>query len=168
MILIQKDIFESECVWAGQNKEYRYVLRRVWDSSKPKIAFVGLNPSVANEQADDNTVRKCINIARRDGFGEMVMLNAYAYCSTNPRGLDYQPDPKGELNDKYIVQECKTSSKIVIAWGSHVSDERHNTLLKLLESFSLWCFAKNKDGKPKHPLYVALSTQLILFSEMRT
>ena len=165
MMPVQKDILGSPCVWGGKSNEYRYVLKRVWDTSKPKIAFIGLNPSTASEELDDPTVRKCINIARRDGFGEMVMLNAYAYRSTDPTGLEIYPNPQGELNDDYIFRECKTSSKIVIAWGSHVSDERHNELLQLLEPINLWCFAKNKDGKPKHPLYVPLNSQLILYRE---
>jgi hypothetical protein len=148
--------------------EYRYVLKRVWDSSKPKIAFVGLNPSVASEHIDDNTVRKCINIARREGFGEMVMLNAYAYRSTDPSVLKTFPNPEGQLNDNYILQECETSSKVVVAWGNNISDQRHSVLLKLLERFSLWCFAKNKDGKPKHPLYVSLNAPLILYSQPKS
>jgi hypothetical protein len=167
MMPVQRDILDSSCVWAGERKEYRYVLKRVWDNAKPKIAYIGLNPSVASEELDDNTVRKCINIAKRDRFGQMVMLNAYAYRSTDPAGLDTYPNPQGELNDDYIFQECKTSSKIVVAWGSHVSNERHNILLKLLKPFSLWCFAKNKDGKPKHPLYVPLNSQLISYQEAR-
>ena len=166
MIRVQEDITNSQCIWAGKNREYRYVLRRVWDNSKPKIAFIGLNPSLANEQIDDNTVRKCINIARKNGFGQLAMLNAYAYRSTDPSALKTIPSPEGESNDLYILQECKTSGKVVVAWGSHVLDQRHNSLLKLLENFSLWCFCKNKDGKPKHPLYVPINSQLILYSQV--
>jgi hypothetical protein len=168
MMPVQKDIIDSQCVWSGQNNEYRYVLRRVWDVSKPKIAFVGLNPSVASEQIDDNTVRKCINIAKQQGFGKLVMLNAYGYRSTDPLGLKTYPNPEGTLNDRYILQECETSAKIVVAWGSNASDSRHSSLLNLLERFSLWCFAKNKDGKPKHPLYVPLNSQLILYKEAKS
>jgi hypothetical protein len=168
MMPVQKDIVDSHCVWGGANNEYRYVLKRIWDTSKPKIAFVGLNPSVASEQADDNTVRKCINIARRQGFGEMVMLNAYGYRSTDPSALTTFPNPEGALNDNHILEECETSSKIVVAWGSHASDQRHSSLMKLLDKFSLWCFAKNKDGKPKHPLYVPINSQLILYSEAKS
>lgn len=165
MLRVQNDIVDSRCIWAGQHNEYRYVLRRVWNASKPKIAFVGLNPSVASEHLDDNTVRKCINIARREGFGQIVMLNAYAYRSTDPSALKTFAAPEGELNDKYVLEECRTASKIVVAWGSHASDQRHSTLINLLDDFTLWCFAKNKDGKPKHPLYIPLNAQLILYKQ---
>jgi hypothetical protein len=166
MILVQTDIYGSACIWDGPNKEYRYVLYRVWDKSKPKIAFIGLNPSVADERQDDNTVRKCINIARREGYGSMIMLNAYAYRSTDPKALTIQPDVVGNHNDHHIAKECKDANKIVIAWGNHATDDRHAMLLKVLEGHQLYCFAKNNNGKPKHPLYVSLKAPLLLYNQM--
>lgn len=35
---------------------YRYKLSRTWDSTKPTILFIGLNPSIANETIDDPTI----------------------------------------------------------------------------------------------------------------
>ncbi|HSV49841.1 MAG TPA: DUF1643 domain-containing protein, partial [Candidatus Acidoferrales bacterium] len=99
MIRVTADITDSSCIWDGPNNEFRYTLLRVWDKIKPTIAFIGLNPSVADERQDDNTVRKCINIARRDGFGSMVMLNAYAYRSTDPKALTTQSNVVGTHND---------------------------------------------------------------------
>ncbi len=165
MIQVTEDIIDSHCIWDGPNNEYRYVLHRVWDSSKPKIAFIGLNPSTANEQIDDNTVRKCINIAKRDGYGQMTMLNAYAYRSTDPKALTAQPNAVGTYNDHHITKECKTADKIVVAWGNHATEDRHYTLLKVLDGYQLWCFAKNNNGKPKHPLYVSLKAPLMLYSQ---
>ncbi|WP_083883820.1 DUF1643 domain-containing protein [Thalassoporum mexicanum] len=31
-------------------KQYRYLLRREWDITKPQVVFIMLNPSPANEQ----------------------------------------------------------------------------------------------------------------------
>jgi hypothetical protein len=165
MIRVTSDITDSRCVWDGTKNEYRYTLLRVWDPTKPRIAFIGLNPSVADEQQDDNTVRKCINIARRDGYGQIVMLNAYAYRSTDPKALLTEPNVVGRYNDRYIAEECKSADKIVVAWGNHATDDRHTTLLKVLEGQQLYCFAKNNNGKPKHPLYVSLKAPLTLYSK---
>ncbi len=166
MIRVTHDIIDSRCVWDGPNNQYRYVLNRVWDNLKPKIVFIGLNPSTADEQRDDNTVRKCINIARRDGYGKMVMLNAYAYRSTDPKALTAQPNAIGTHNDHHIAKECKDAVKVVVAWGNHVTDERHAMLLKLLYARQLWCFAKNNNGKPKHPLYVPLNAALMPYDQV--
>ncbi|NLB76026.1 MAG: DUF1643 domain-containing protein, partial [Crenarchaeota archaeon] len=100
MIRVTPDITDSTCVWDGPKNEYRYTLLRIWDNTKPRIVFIGLNPSVADEYQDDNTVRKCINIARRDGYGSMMMLNAYAYRSTDPKALTTQPNVIGRFNDR--------------------------------------------------------------------
>jgi hypothetical protein len=163
MIRVTADIVDSRCIWDGPNNEYRYTLLRVWDSSKPKIVFIGLNPSVADEKQDDNTVRKCINIARRDGYGSMVMLNAYAYRSTDPKALTTQPNVVGRFNDQHIAEESKSADKIVVAWGNHATDDRHTTLLRVLEGQRLYCFTKNNNGKPKHPLYVSLKAPLAIY-----
>jgi hypothetical protein len=164
MIRVTEDIVDSRCVWDGHKNEYRYTLLRVWDKSKPKIVFIGLNPSVADERQDDNTVRKCINIARRDGYGSMIMLNAYAYRSTDPKALTTEPNVVGTHNDHHIAKACKDADKIVVAWGNHATDDRHSTLLKVLEGHRLYCFAKNNNGKPKHPLYVSLNAPLIQYN----
>lgn len=163
MIRVTADITDSRCIWDGSQNEYRYTLLRIWDSSKPRIVFIGLNPSVADEQQDDNTVRKCINIARRDGYGSMIMLNAYAYRSTDPKALETQQNVVGTHNDHHIAQACKGVDKIVVAWGNHATDDRHLTLLKVLDGHQLYCFAKNNNGKPKHPLYVSLKAPLIQY-----
>jgi hypothetical protein len=78
----------------------------------------------------------------------MVMLNAYAYRSTDPQALTTQPNVVGAHNDHYIAKECETADKIVVAWGNHATDDRNATLLKVLEGHKLYCFAKNNNGKP--------------------
>jgi hypothetical protein len=93
------------------------------------------------------------------------MLNAYAYRSTDPKGLATQFDVVGRYNDRYIAEECKSADKVVVAWGNHATDDRHTTLLKVLEGQQLYCFAKNNNGKPKHPLYMSLQAPLIPFNQ---
>lgn len=39
----------------SEDKIYRYVLIRIWDDYLPKIIFIGLNPSVADENSSDKT-----------------------------------------------------------------------------------------------------------------
>jgi hypothetical protein len=47
---------------------YRYSLQRIWDRDKPTILFVGLNPSVADAESDDPTLKRCIAFATRCGI----------------------------------------------------------------------------------------------------
>ena len=40
---------------------YRYQLSRIWDEEKPKILFIMLNPSTADEFVEDPTIRRVVN-----------------------------------------------------------------------------------------------------------
>jgi hypothetical protein len=44
-------------------RKNRYALWRVWNEADPLVMFIGLNPSVADETADDPTIRRCIQFA---------------------------------------------------------------------------------------------------------
>ena len=48
-------------------RKYRYTLWRTWDNSKPKVMFLGLNPSTADEVNNDPTVTRCINYSKSSG-----------------------------------------------------------------------------------------------------
>ena len=83
-----------------------------------EIAFVGLNPSTADETSDDPTVRRCIGFARRWGFGGMFMLNAFAYRSTDPRLLKTAVNPIGPRNRTTLLRTCRRCQMTVVCWGS--------------------------------------------------
>jgi hypothetical protein len=69
-------------------RKYRYTLLRYWGPSTdmPLVLFIGLNPSTADEKVLDPTVRKCCIWAKEWGYGGMIMMNVYAFRSTDPRG----------------------------------------------------------------------------------
>ena len=84
-------------------RRYRYCLSRVWNPKLPSVMFVGLNPSTADEQEDDPTVRRCIGFARNWNFGGLILVNLFAYRSTDPADLLRVDDPVGPGNDKHIL-----------------------------------------------------------------
>ena len=59
------------------------------------VAFIGLNPSTADEVKNDPTVRRCIIFAKDVGFGGMVMLNAFAYRATDRNEMKRRDGPGG-------------------------------------------------------------------------
>ena len=71
----------------SDDRQFRYVLSRVWDEEKPTVMFIGLNPSTADECEDDPTIQKCIKFAQSWDYGGLYMLNLFAYRTTNPRVL---------------------------------------------------------------------------------
>ena len=55
------------------DRKYRYVLTRIWDETKPTVVFIGLNPSIADEETDDQTIQKCIGYSKRWRYGELII-----------------------------------------------------------------------------------------------
>lgn len=136
---------------------YRYRLTRYWGPGY-FLPFVMLNPSVADADIDDPTIRRCIGFAKREGAGGIVVVNQFAFRSTSPDVLGATEDPFGPANDDALLEVAYEASAldmpIVCAWGAHGGkSNRHITLLQRGDA-RLVCLGKTKDGHPRHPLYV--------------
>lgn len=141
-------------------RHWRYSLWRVWHPGRPRVAFIGLNPSTADEMVDDPTVRRCINYAKSWNFGGMYMLNIFGVRATDPKEMLMDSNPVGDMNDDYIIDEIEHASRIVCCWGAHGKHlGRSAKIIEMLSDKKLFCFGLTKDGEPKHPLY--LSKELI-------
>lgn len=134
--------------------KYRYVLWRVWDDSKPKVMFIGLNPSTANEESDDPTIRRVKTFAKTWGFGGVYMLNLFTYVTDYPEELKKCDDPLGPA-DYYLMEYAQKSEKIIFAWGNFKECKaRAKEVRFLLAACNTYMLIENKDGSPRHPLYV--------------
>ena len=83
------------------------------------MAFIGLNPSTADEIKNDSTVTRCENFAFEWKYGGVFMLNIFAFRATDPRRMKAAPDPVGPDNDAYILRVADKAGLIVAAWGNH-------------------------------------------------
>jgi hypothetical protein len=138
----------SEC---GQ---YRYSLTRSWGSAEPYVCWVMLNPSTADGDVDDPTLRKCIGFSRRWGFGSLRVVNAYALRATDPRHIRTHADPIGWANDVHVQSEAARADLVVVGWGQNISEEREWEMDSLLSEYRPFCLGITKAGHPRHPLYV--------------
>ncbi|WP_168123973.1 DUF1643 domain-containing protein [Paenibacillus sp. HB172176] len=145
--------------------KYRYSLVRHWDSQKPKALFIMLNPSTADADIDDPTIRRCIGFAKSWGCGALEVVNLFAYRATNPDELRMCDDPIGRENDMHIRRAALRADKIILAWGTKGGLlGRNGKVMELLQSFAwVYCLDRSKDGHPKHPLYIPANCELKLF-----
>ncbi len=143
-------------------RRWRTWLERRWDGrpigSDNVAAFIGMNPSTADENVDDPTVRGCMTRARDWGFGGAVMLNAFAYRATDKMRLLETDDPVGPGNDEAILEYSRRAGRVIAAWGQPprplLGRGRQIAAMLAEAGIPLLCFAVNADGSPKHPLYV--------------
>jgi hypothetical protein len=63
---------------------YRYVLTRQVGPQNRIITFIMLNPSTADAVKNDQTIRKCIGFARLWECGRLVVVNLFAFRTTDP------------------------------------------------------------------------------------
>lgn len=145
-------------------RTYRYILWREWERMNPSYAmFVGLNPSTADETEDDPTIRRCVNYAKRWGYGALCMTNLFAYRATDRDVLKAYPYPIGTENDRWLVEVAKDAEIVVAAWGiDGVHLQRDRAVIRLLGK-NLVCLSKTKGGHPGHPLYLKKSLTPIPF-----
>ena len=147
----------------SKDKIYRYTLSRTWDSTKPTVLFIGLNPSIADENVDDPTVTRCINFAKDWGYGTLLMANLFAYRSTYPKEIYLIDDPIGKDNDYYLLECVKQSDLIIACWGNNGTYMGREKIIKELVP-NLYCLQKNKNGTPHHPLRLPRNINPIPFN----
>lgn len=150
------------------SKTYRYRLWRDW-GSRPRAVFVLLNPSTADETANDPTVRRCIGYAQAWGFGGLEVVNLFALRSTDPRALRDVKDPVGPDNDRAILEATRGAGSVVAAWGNHGSlNGRARDVRKLLAAAGVKLHALRllKSGEPGHPLYLPADLQPLELPEV--
>lgn len=109
---MNKDAVISLC------RQYRYWLSRQWDTSLPMVCFIMLNPSTADDNEDDPTIRKCTGFARRMGYGAIQVVNLFALRSTDPTKLRTAMDPIGPDTDEWICQTAGACRRVICAWGA--------------------------------------------------
>ena len=138
--------------------QYRYLLWRTWEPGARTILFLMLNPSTADAVANDPTVERCQRRAIAMGFGRMMVANIFALRSTDPQALYAHPEPIGPENNEAILEAAQQADLVVCAWGTHGAHQaRGLAVLRMLRDagVEITCLGVNKDGSPKHPLYVA-------------
>lgn len=147
-------------------RRFRYSLEHSWDELMPRrrIMWVGLNPSTADEQDLDPTLRRIRAFSQAWGFNAFVMTNLFAFRATDPRDMLAERDPVGIDNDWHLKQTAHRCGAVVACWGAHGSHlERDHAVVALLAdnlSAPLQCLGHNRDGSPCHPLYLPRETPL--------
>ena len=149
---------------------YRYALWRVWVRRYPLLLVSMLNPSTADHRKDDPTIRRVIGFAKRDGYGGVIVLNAYAFRATSPKEMFAAVDPDGTLNRAAKQQAAELARDsfegrfpvVLMAHGIHGGVGGRRTFDIFHQAgCDIRCLGTTKDGSPKHPLYVAGHTPMI-------
>lgn len=142
-------------------RKWRYELWRRWGDG-PTVLWLLLNPSTADETANDPTVERCERRTRAmDGYGGYEVCNIFALRSTHPKALYRAADPIGPDDDAAILIAAQTCERVICGWGNH--GRLHNRgaqVLAMLRGNGIEpeCLRVTQVGEPGHPLYIGYDT----------
>ncbi len=150
-------------------RQYRYQLSRNADMFGHLVfAYFGINPSTADEQEDDSTVKKWMGFTQLNNGKQFIVGNVFAYRATNIGELATASDPIGPDNDKHISSIIQEADILVPCWGSRkkVPDKLHKHLDQLMERLKdsgkpIKVFGWTKSRDSLHPLMLAYKTPLV-------
>ncbi len=146
----------------SEDGKYRYALWRVWSKSRPIRLQIGLNPSKAGAIKNDPTITRGMARADRDGFGGFLMGNLYGFVSTNPDALMGDGEFIGFENDIYLKQLIELATQHLCGWGSFPAVKKRAAIVLAMIK-EPYCLGVNRDGQPKHPLYIGYDVPVVKY-----
>ena len=145
----------TEAVFSDDSLK-RYLLRKTWNESLPKLAIIMLSPSAADGIQLDTTTQLVVNNASRLGYGSVAIVNLSAVL--NDYNLNHtEEDPE---NIKVILEEANNAEKIIYAPGTGKARNKsfmclQKRVLLALQPYEdkLHCLCnEDGDGRLQHPL----------------
>ena len=148
--------------------EYRYILGT--RGSNPLIC-IGINPSTAEPDHLDNTLKSVERIALGNGFDSFIMFNVYAQRATRPDDMERTCNAQLHRENmeafRYVLSISQQPT-VWAAWGAIIEKRQYlpNCVRDMVaigqEYGATWCCAGaiSKKGHPHHPLYLRKDEKL--------
>ena len=148
--------------------EYRYILGT---RGKNPLICIGINPSTAEPDNLDNTLKSVERIALGNGFDSFIMFNVYAQRATSPDDMEKTYNPllhKENLEAFSYVLSISQRPAIWAAWGAIIEKRKYlpecvrDMVAAGQEYGATWhcAGAITKKGHPHHPLYLRKDEKL--------
>jgi hypothetical protein len=147
---------------------FRYRLDRDLGGDGAAALILGVNPSDADAEKNDQTIRKDLGFCERYGWGWLTKGNLFSLVATDVNELKTAPDPVGPENNEHLIAMLKEADIVIVAWGRAAKlpkslRYRIGEVVAMAKSLGveLWCFGTCDDGQPRHTLMLAYETPLV-------
>jgi hypothetical protein len=132
--------------------------------------LVGVNPSTAGAQQNDNTIAKEIGFAKVHGWSRIIKVNVFDWIATDVRELAQVAQPASAQNRQFVSAAANEADILVPCWGDrtkvprglHSAIEAMQALLRA-QGKPMVCFGRTAGGDPRHPLMLSYETELVPF-----
>jgi hypothetical protein len=154
----------------------RYLLVAEFDNDNIEaVAIIMKNPSKANKEKSDKTVNNVLEVAYREGFGKVYILNLYSYYSQDVKDIKELINANDEedfnKNDECIQDVIKQVDKVIVGWGTIQGSrsflQKYNNRVKrvyeLIQHKELKVIDEDftNSNYPKHPQTLALNSSKV-------
>ena len=143
--------------------EYRYILGT---KGKKPLICIGINPSTAEPDNLDNTLKSVERIALGNGFDSFIMFNVYPQRATRPKDMERTCNEclhRENMKAFEYVLRLSEAPVVWAAWGTIITQRAY--LARCLRDMidvgercgARWVSAgerSKKGGHPHHPLYL--------------
>jgi len=152
---------------------YRYRLERSLGGllAGPTVAWIMVNPSTADAETDDATIRKVIGFSKRMGAGHVVVGNLFAFRATDIRALRTAADPVGPDGRDHVRVIMRGAATVIVAWGpcAKLPAQLRGRWAEVAKDakdrgIPLMCLGTAQDGHPLHPLMLGYDRPLVPWS----
>jgi hypothetical protein len=146
---------------------WRYRLERA-GPGEGQTTVIMVNPSTADAENDDATIRKLRGFGRREAWGRIVVGNLFAFRATDVKALASAPDPVGPENDLHLMDMLREADRFVVAWGPMAKlpkplRQRFRRVLEIARAVSRQPLSIGEpagDGHPRHPLMLPYASRI--------
>lgn len=153
----------------SDDQVYRYNLWRRWGDGL-LLGYCMMNPSTADADLDDQTIRRCCYFAKREGYGGIYVVNLYAFRATQQKDLWFhRGGGVGPENDQHIAAAIQNEriGAFVAAWGA-LPELARGRQYKVRTMFrdagrDLGCLGLTKKNWPRHPARLGNSVEIVPF-----
>ena len=153
-------------------RDHRWLLWReraeLFDpEDRTTVCWVMLNPSTADESADDPTMRRVLHFSARAKFRRVRVVNLFSRISPDPRVLRGEQGAMEPEALAVLTRETQAADSVVCAWGSlpfRWAADRRREVLSLIGRRDLQCLGLTRRGEPVHPLYLRKDTNFESFN----
>ena len=142
--------------------EYRYILGTRGENP---LICIGINPSTAEPENLDNTLKSVERIAKGNGFDSFIMFNVYAQRATDPDSMEKECNlmlHKENLKAFRHILSISQKPAVWAAWGAIIEKRDYladcvRDMVKIGQEYGATWYcagAITKKGHPHHPLYL--------------
>ena len=115
-MLTEKVLLKTESVFSD-DRNNRYLLRKEWDTKKPRATIIMTNPSTTDVMTMDYTTLYILNNLYKLDFGAVDIVNISSKFTTKINanedlGVDLEKE-----NAEIILKSSEKANKVIIAWG---------------------------------------------------